>query len=543
MITISTQSEQDKLWPSESGYPDQFWRSLFYFNVYRIAVGSGLITITSVFHLTSFGVYNSALFLQTTIGYVLFSIVSIFIVKKRSLDFDSQLILQVNLDILFICVMIYASGGIQSGLGVLLMVSLAGAGLISRGHLALFFASFATIGVLLEETYALLYIPGYTGQYTHAGLLSMGYFAVAWLAHQLATYALASEQLASERGSDLANMAQVNQLVIQDLQEGILVVNKDGDIKQRNAYAEKLIGVQLLADKNEHTNLADNVPVLAARLATWREDTNTIFDLLRLPGSNIVVRTRFVPIEGNSRSGVVIFLEDMSRIQAQVQQLKLAALGRLTANIAHEIRNPLSSISHAAELLEEEEHTNPSHPRLIRIICDNTQRLNKIVQDVLQLNRRDMTQTETINTSEFIPTFINDFCLSEKINTEIFKLEIPESHTIIFDHGHLNQVLWNLCRNAWRHCQQQEQSIRIKLTKQEEENTACLDVFDDGPGVAPQQLKKLFEPFFTTAASGTGLGLYIAKEMCEANQASLEYIKDTVGGHFRILCKSGLKNV
>ncbi len=537
MITYPALSHKAKLWPSESGYSDQFWRSLLFFNGYRIVVDIGLITTTWVFQLTNFGAYHYSLFLQAVLGHILFSSASILMIKQRKPDFDSQLTLQVMGDIVFICLMIYTSGGIHSGLGILLMVSLAGSGLISRGRLALFFAAIAAIGVLLQETYASFSIPGYSAQYTHAGLLSMGYFAVAWLAHQLATYALASEKLALERGTDLANMAQVNQLVIQDLQEGILVVDQNGDIKQRNAYAEKLIGLQPNVNKTEQAKLADYVPVLAARLATWRDNTNTIFDLLRLPNSNTIVRTRFVPIKTNSRAGVVIFLEDMSRIQAQVQQLKLAALGRLSANIAHEIRNPLSSINHAAELLQEEQSSNPTHARLLRIISNNTQRLNKIVQDVLQLNRRDTAQTETIDAVLFIRSFIEDFCHTEKINPEIFKLEVSESHLINFDSGHLNQILWNLCRNAWRHCRQQKDSIRIKLTKANRVNNIHLDILDDGSGVSPQQLKQLFEPFFTTAPSGTGLGLYIAREMCETNHASLEYIENVTGGHFRIIFK------
>jgi two-component system, NtrC family, sensor histidine kinase PilS len=537
VISYPTLSHNAKLWPSESGYSDQFWRSLFFFNVYRVVVGIGLITTTWMFDLTNFGVYNYSLFIHAVLAHIVFSSVSILMIKQRKPDFDTQLTLQVIGDIVLICIMIYASGGIQSGLGILLMVSLAGAGLISRWRLALFFAAIAAIAVLLQETYAYLSIPGYSAQYTHAGLLSMGNFAVAWLAHQLATYALANEKLALERGTDLANMAQVNQLVIQDLQEGILVVDKNGDIKQRNAYAEKLIGLQPHLDTTREIKLADYVPVLAARLATWRGNTSTIFDLLRLPNSNIIVRTRFVPIKTNSRAGVVIFLEDMSRIQVQVQQLKLAALGRLSANIAHEIRNPLSSINHAAELLQEEQ-SNPTNSRLIRIICDNTQRLNKIVQDVLQLNnRRDTTQAETIDTVLFIRTFIDDFCHTEKIDPETFNLEICGSHMINFDSGHLNQVLWNLCRNAWRHSRQQKGSIRILLTEDKRANNICLDILDDGPGVSPQQLKQLFEPFFTTATSGTGLGLYIARELCETNHASLEYIENLTGGHFRIISK------
>ena len=333
-------------------------------------------------------------------------------------------------------------------------------------------------------------------------------------------------------------MSQVNQLVIQDLQEGVLVVDKYGNVRQRNTFAEKLLNLGSSTHKTELFKLSDYVPEIANRLTSWQGDSNINFDLLRLDRSNALVRTRFLPIQSDFRNGVVIFLEDMGRIQAQLQQLKLAALGRLTANIAHEIRNPLSAINHAAELLEEEQLANNTDPRLIRIICDNTQRLNKIVQDVLQLNRRNLTKPEVIDISEFINKFLKGFCHTENIDMNVFIVNPSKNYLINFDRNHLNQILWNLCRNAWRHCCKQAGSIHIELSIGSNENNIQLDIIDDGSGVNSQQLKQIFEPFFTTATSGTGLGLYIAREMCETNHASLEYVEGSTSGHFRIIAKS-----
>jgi two-component system sensor histidine kinase PilS (NtrC family) len=335
----------------------------------------------------------------------------------------------------------HLSGGIQSGLGLLLLVSLAAAGLISRGRLVLFYASVASIGILLEESYTMLYIEGYRAHYIQAGLLSMGYFAVAWMAHKLAKHTAASEELALQRGIDLANMAEINHLVIQDMQDGVIVVDANDEIQQRNIHAEKFINLP-------HTPhviclLSDQAPHLAARLKAWRDDSTTNFDLLQIPGSNSLVRTRFVPVRGESRASVVIFLEDMGHIQAQAQQLKLAALGRLTVNIAHEIRNPLSSISHACELLEEESGMNSTHLRLLSIIRENSKRLNKIIQNVLQLNRRDRATSEIIQVANFINTFITEFCQTKKIDIKTFFIDISDQYTIRFDEGHLNQILWN----------------------------------------------------------------------------------------------------
>ncbi len=469
------------------------------------------------------------------------------LIKLRKPGFNWQLIQQVCTDVIFICTMSYASGGLESGLGILLMISLAGSSLISKGRLALFFAAIATIGILLQEIYASLYIGPYTAQFTHAGLLSMGYFIVAWIAHWLASRTIASENLAHERSIDLANMAQINQLIIQDLQEGILVVDKHGKIRQCNIYAEQLIDLKSRPDYFKPHSLAIDAPQLASRLSLWRENADTVFDLLCLPKDNIMVRTRFVPIENNPDASVIIYLEDTSRTQQQIQQLKLAALGRLTANIAHEIRNPLSSISHAAELLEEDgqlagakQSGTANNSRLLRIIHDNIQRLSKIVHDVLQLSRREAVNTESIDIVDFMQDFIHDFCLTEKVEHSVILLDskdISPDCRINFDRHHLHQISWNLCRNAWRHSSQQNNSITVSITYCIQNHRILLDFIDDGPGIPTHQIKQIFEPFFTTAANGTGLGLYIARELCETNHASLEYLSHIKRGHFRIICR------
>lgn len=428
------------------------------------------------------------------------------------------------------------------------MILLAGAGLISKGRMALFFAAIATIGILLQETYAYLYLERYSVQFTHAALLSISYFAVSWLAYQLALHVIASEKLAHERGIDLANIALANQLIIQELQEGTLVVDNNGNIRQCNTYAEKLIGLKSQPDYFKPLNLSEYAPELASKLVNWRNHTDTSSNQLRMSKNNTMVKTRFVRIENNPHASTIIYLEDTSRIQSQIQQMKLAALGRLTANIAHEIRNPLSSICHATELLEDDDQITETtaNRRLLSIIHDNAQRLNKIVQDILQLNRRDTVKAESFDVGNFIRFFLQDFCLTEKIEETVFRLDCAHgdpAHLINFDKNHLHQILWNLCRNAWRHCRQQKGSITIKLSRCNRTKSILFDIQDDGAGVSKHRLKQLFEPFFTTAINGTGLGLYIARELCEANHASIEYINHTSGGHFRIICKDASNHV
>jgi two-component system sensor histidine kinase PilS (NtrC family) len=232
-----------------------------------------------------------------------------------------------------------------------------------------------------------------------------------------------------------------------------------------------------------------------------------------------------------------LVLEDLSRVHQQAQQIKLAALGRLTANIAHEIRNPLSSISHAAQILQEDANEDKTHIRLLQIIHDNTKRIDRLVGDVLALNRRDRVQPESIMLTSYLPAFIEEFRLAENIPLSGIYLSIDKGGSVCFDRSHLNQILWNLCRNGWRYSRKQANSIALRVDVQH--SRVDIHIIDDGAGIPAENMNKLFEPFFTTDSLGTGLGLYISREMCEANHASLNYIADKAGGHFKISCREG----
>lgn len=517
-------------------HPEPFWRSLFYFNVYRLIVALLLLMSVAIWGQSLwFGSRDHTLFVVANVTYLVFSVACFVLISARW-RFNLQLTLQVAADIGFILLLTYASSGISSGLGLLLLTTLAGAGLISRGRLTLFYAALASIGVLLEQTYEVLKLDVPETQFVQAGLLSAAYFAIAWLAHTLARYTVASEQLAAQREIDLANMEQVNQLVIRDMQDGVLVVDERGAIRQRNARAEQLLGP--LPDGRGETQLAQYAPKLAAQFETWRARMG-VDDGPRTPFRNNV-SARFVPIGGSRRHvGAVIFLEDQSRIQAEARQLKLAALGRLTANIAHEVRNPLGAISHAAQLLQEEPGVNDTSARLITIINENSRRLDRMVNDVLRLNRGDRATRERFKLADFLGGFVDQFSQIEKIDPGIFRLECAAELEVLFDRSHLNQVMWNLCRNALRHSRRGPASISILVSIKRAGSTVKLDVVDDGPGVAPEARAQLFEPFFTTAAGGTGLGLYIAREVCEANGATLDYVETARGAQFTVQCWAG----
>lgn len=514
--------------------PEPFWRSLFYFSIYRLLVALLLLLSVAIWGSNLwFGSRDLKLFIAATLVYLVVGVAGLALISTRR-HFNLQLALQVGADVVFIVVVLYASSGMSSGLGLLLLTTLAGAGLISRGRLTLFFAAIASIGVLLEQTYEVLKLDAPEAQFVQAGLLAASYFATAWLAHALARYTVASEQLAAQREIDLANMEQVNALVIRDMQDGVLVVDEGGGIRLYNARAEQLLGRQ---DAGQVTRLSELAPELAAQFEEWRThagvDTGP-----RAPFRNNV-SARFVPIGGSRRLGAVIFLEDQSRIQAEARQMKLAALGRLTANIAHEIRNPLGAISHAAQLLQEEPGLGETATRLIDIINDNSRRLDRMVNDVLRLNRGERAHRERFRLGEFVDTFVDQFSQIERIERSVFRIEGAGDPQVLFDRSHLNQVMWNLCRNALRHCRRQTGSIVVRFAMERVGTVVKLDVIDDGAGVDPAMRGRLFEPFFTTAAAGTGLGLYIAREVCEANGATLDFVETPRGAQFTVRCWAG----
>ena len=513
------------------------WRSLKLYNAYRLLIALLLLATQDLLNNVNWLQNAKAdLFSTLVLGYFAFSIISAIFTWFEKPNIDINLPIQIIIDIAFIVMLMHAQEDGQSGVGLLLIITIASASLISEGRLALFYAAIASIGILLEQSFRVLFVDNSASNYTPAALLGLGCFATAWLAYSLAKRTKQSELLASQRGLDVQNMAQINALITHEMHDGVLVVDQEFQIKHHNFQAEKLLGLE---SKNWHEKpLAEVSPDIANLMQQWLEDTETIhnFAPTNVASPNILkinvlsreLRLRFLPVseDGNPKSrnqGAVIFIEDWSQMQTQAHQVKLAALGRLTANIAHEIRNPLSAISHANQLLQEED-TDPSTKRMLQIISDNVQRVDQIIKDVLELNRRDRTNQEVIHLESFILDFYTQFCAVEKTPATCFKLSLINAETLIsFDRRHLNQILWNLCKNGWRHCKKTENSLELALTLADKTKTVQIDINDDGEGIHESVRSHLFEPFFTTEKSGTGLGLYIARELADANGAKLQY--------------------
>jgi two-component system, NtrC family, sensor histidine kinase PilS len=498
----------------------ELWRSLHVLNFYRLILGILLFSLVWVFGSELvLGQRDLSLFYQVSLVYITLSLLNFPLVRLQRPSFNIQLGLQVGTDIVCIVLLSYASGGTASNLGILLLVTLAAAGLICRGRITLFFAALASIAVLLEHSYSILTQDASGAQYMHASLLSIAYFAVAWAAHRLSKYATATEKLAALREVDVSYLAEANRMVIQDMPAGVLLVDERGVIRQANPGAARLLGYVFSGDRKEM--LSDCSPLLGALYGVWRQSRTNRDEVLNLPLTHNEVKVRFLPVQREGFGGAVVVLEDMQRAQAQAQQVKLAALGRLTANIAHEVRNPLSSISYAAELLQEGEQLE-GQARLFNIILDNAFRLNSIVLDVLQVNRRDRVQKVEFDLAKQLPYFLENLQNTENFTPGIIEIEVAQGCVVNFDRGHFDQILWNLCRNALRYCQRQQGSVKINVSCSEDGHKE-LEICNDGGTIPIELVQRLFEPFFTTSVGGTGLGLYIARELCEANGSRLEY--------------------
>ena len=512
--------------------PDTYWRSLLYLNWYRLGVVA-IVTIAAVAFGRRMGMaLSGAPYLgAATLIYCGIAATGFATIRWRRPLFELQLTAFVAMDVAYLVLFMAVHGGVSGGFGILLIPYLAAVSLISRGRMSLFQAALAVLAVLAEETWVYWSTGGQGANFVQAGFLCLGYFATAWLARSLARYAVENEKLAEQRGIDLANLAALNELVIQSMPSGVLVADGYGRVRQSNQQVERFLGPPRV---RKLPILADFHAELPAALKAWHEAPESDTALLR-SAQGKSVRARFVPVELNREGGVLIFFDDAEREHREAQQLKLAALGRLTANIAHEVRNPLSAISHAGELLAEDMPSGTSR-RLLQIIKDNSARIEKIVNDVLAVNSRDRAQLERHLLPAFLQHFLLEWTSSEGLPVEAFVLDGAEAVEVLFDRGHLHQVVWNVCANAWRHSRRGSGSVRLLVSYNNYE--VRLDVIDDGAGVPDDLRMRLFEPFFTTGGQqGNGLGLFIAKEICQANGAELSFVGNRPGADFRITFK------
>lgn len=520
---------------SEHRDSEQAWQRLLYLGYYRTGL-AGLFVILDLLDQTPppFGEHNLTLFTTVALLYAAFGVATLFTIKWRRPDYHVQVYFHVLFDIAAITILMHASGGVRSGLGMLLVVAVAGASLLMEGRTSRLFAAIATLAVLAEQVFVRLEAAPFAAGYTHAGLLGASFFATAILAHVLAQRLRESEALAERRGVDLANMAQLTEYIIQRMQTGIVVVDASDTIRLINESAYQLLEI---ADGAEGQAIGKDCPELRRQLRLWWSDPDMEPQIFRATDTASEVLPRFARLGTDETAGTLIFLEDTAAMAQQAQQLKLASLGRLTASIAHEVRNPLGAISHAGQLLAESPDIKPHDQRLTQIIKEHSERVNTIIENIMQLSRRDRAQPEELALRPWLEGFVGEYCDHYQIDPAGIRIEVqPEDTRVRADPTQLHQIVWNLCDNGMKHNRPTGGPwLQLRAGLPDDSQNPYLDIIDSGPGIAPELVQHIFEPFFTTASDGTGMGLYISRELCESNQARLAYIPAREGGcRFRI---------
>jgi two-component system sensor histidine kinase PilS (NtrC family) len=505
----------------------QAQRILRLYHLYRLTIGVLLVLlISSSLDTELLQMADTDLFRAGCWLYLVFNILVVVLLELPSRK--AQLFSLAMTDAVLLSGLFYAAGGPSSGIGNLLIASVAISNVLLRGRFGLLVAATSAIGIIYLTFYISFSTPSVSNDYVQAGSLGTLCFAAALLVQTLTARMHMSEVLAAQRAADVGNLEALNALILQRMRTGILVLDTRRQVLLANQGALALLGHDRLVGEV----IDEYSPQLVDCLRQW------LINPIRLPRSittsplGPVLQPSFAALNRGDQRQTLVFLEDLSQITQQAQQLKLAALGRLTASIAHEIRNPLGAISHAAQLLNESEDLSGPDRRLGQIVHDQSRRINLVIENVLQLSRRRDSQPELLDLRRWLEAFVADVRSSapphQLIHTEIGQ----GSLTTRIDPDQLTQVVTNLMQNGLRYSGRLHAvaQVWLKLFHDPESDLPILEVIDDGHGVSQQHLGKIFEPFFTTESKGTGLGLYLSRELCESNQAHLDYSPRLIGG-------------
>jgi len=346
-----------------------------------------------------------------------------------------------------------------------------------------------------------------------------------------------TEEVVRQRDIDVANLAELSEYIVQHLRESIVVVDAADRVRLINESARLLLG----PDARPGALLGEISPRLLYHVESWRRSGGaavTDATLLAADGGR-EFEAHFAALGSDRPGPVIAFLDDTSELAERVQQTKLAALGRLSASIAHEIRNPVGAMSHAAQLLAETAELGPQERRLTEIITQNGERVSTIIANVMQLSRRESTRPERVAIGEWLRQFHAEFCETLQLPATQLRARLPEpDFEVRIDPTHLRQVVWNLCENATRHSADVPGNppVDLMVARLQASGRPFLEVADRGPGIPEAATERIFEPFFTGRRGGTGLGLFIARELAQCNGALLLYEPRAGGGSiFRVV--------
>ncbi len=455
----------------DSANTDLAWRIVGLTNLYRLLAVLVLVAIyVTTQPVPVFGNAAPQLFRVALITYFLLAGLLALAGRRHWPGRRSLVLTHALIDALAVSVLTYASGGVASNLAVLLVIPVGSMALLAVGREGLVIAAMASLAILVQQIASQADGFSTVGDYPLAGVMGAVIFLVAASAWPVAKRLRESEAQVRRQEVDLANMAQLSQYIVQRLRESILVVDPTDRIRLINESAAEMLGDQIATPG---ALLGEVSPRLLYLLTMWRGTPNP---LPTEEGSGTfaaadgvrIIEPHFAPLGVADPSPVLIFLEDTSTLAARVQQSKLAALGRLTASIAHEIRNPVGAMSHAAQLLGEASGLGEAELRMTEIVRSNAQRVSVIVDNVLRLSRRERPRPELIRLSEWCARFRDEFCETTQCNPARFKLQLAASELeALIDPSQLHQIMWNLCENALRHgrAEQLDADVEVQLLR------------------------------------------------------------------------------
>ena len=432
-------------------------------------------------------------------------------------------------DITMIAWLMQMSDGVMGGFGILLLPFVCSSCLLSRGRYPMLYAGYASLLVIIITCWqfdADDLISDSMHLWSMVFILCSAIFLLASITAYVATYLTRTQQKQDQQLLVLDSYKHLLDRAFNDVQEGVVVLDTGNVVWLMNSKAENYF-----PDIKTDTATEVFIPVIQY----WKQCQKNTFELdCQLDNWSMRVRTRI--LQESNTALLMLFIRAKHELEQEAMAVKLTALGLLTANLAHEIRNPLSAIRQASELLQEDE-CNEFRRRLFTIVDNNISRIDKMVEEVGILSKKGTSRKKLIDLNQFWQAFYQEFILTTAAAENCIQVQIYHNHlTVWCDPNHLQQIMWNLMNNAWRHSAQNEQAIQI-IFRYHSEHEMAIYVLDNGTGVSLEHQQHLFEPFFTTAVNGTGLGLYVARELAQSNQGQLSY-KMQMNGFELILPRS-----
>ncbi len=502
------------------------WAALRLLNQYRLFL---ILALGAIFYLTDqpivLGQHAPELFKLTHAVYLILAGVFYLIISRQQFGLETQFYLHAYADILVLSTIVFASGGVVSGLAVLLVFHIAIIGHFTRLKFALLFSAIASSVLLSQELY--LHLGADAVNFTQTGITCGTIFLFGILTSSILPGKTAVKPQ-DEGPMSVRQLSELNKKIVQELAAGVLYVDPEHKVQLANGVARELLGHQ---DVTLPKPLYSLSPELHTAMVAWAKNPELGNRPVQSPDQSRDLLPGFTLL---STGGLLIKLEDHGLIKQQMQQLKLASLGRLSASIAHEIRNPLGAISNAVQLLGESPTLDSDDIALIEIAENHTRRINSIIENVMHISTQRQGQTDQIWLGDVLSDFRQRFAERPEHNNSELVIDVQSNALIRFDAQHLDQILWNLCLNAVMHNDSQAVTINIRVFDMGIDRL-MIEIADNGKGISAAEQDAIFEPFYTTHNAGTGLGLYIIRDLCELNNAAISYVPTDQGACFQIL--------